>query len=70
MTDKPHSRFRHVYAIVRIDSPLDEANPENSVAVVKVLASRAAAEKELTRLNQLNAKKGCVYVVTTTRMVE
>ena len=42
--DREHSKFKHVYAVVRIDSAIDQDNPENSPAVVKVFASRAAAE--------------------------
>jgi hypothetical protein len=68
-TEKPHSKFQHVYAVVRIDSPLNQSNPENGVAVVKVLASKVKAEKEVSRLHELNKGKGCVYVLYTTRMV-
>ena len=67
--DTKHSRYPHVYAIVRIDAPVDEANPENSVAVVKVLDSKQSAEKETARLNKINAGKNCVYSMCVTRMV-
>jgi hypothetical protein len=70
MRNTPHSKFRHVYAVVRIDTPVDNANPENSVSVVKVLAPERDANQEATRLNELNGKKGCVYVVFTSRMVD
>jgi hypothetical protein len=65
-----HSRFLHVYPILRIDLPFDEASPGNSVAATKVFTSLAAAEQEAGRLNELNGKKGCVYVVTTSRLIE
>jgi len=68
--DQPHSKFKHVYAIVRIDTPLDHAYPENSVAVVKVLMSKPDADAEVSRLNQLNRDKGCVYISCTTRLIE
>jgi hypothetical protein len=34
--DRPHSKFRHVYPIVRIDTPFDQNYPMNTVTVVKV----------------------------------
>ena len=68
--DQPHSQFRHVYAIVRIDTPFDQTYPTNTVAVVKVLMSQAAAEIEVSRLNQINANKGCVYFYCTSRLIE
>ena len=70
MVDTPHSRFRHAYAIVRIDPPVSETDPGNNISVVKVLISETDAEKELARLNHINANKGCVYLLTPTRLVE
>ena len=68
--DQPHSRFRHVYPILRIDVPFDQSHPSNTVSVVKVLMSQADAEGEVSRLNQLNGDKGCVYLYCTSRLVE
>jgi hypothetical protein len=68
-TETPHSKYPHVHAIVRIDLPVSEDNPENSVSVVKVHASKVEAEKEVTRLRDLNRDKGCLYHVYTTRMI-
>jgi len=67
--NKPHSRFKHVYAVVRIDLPPDESTPENSVTVIKVFSSETAAKREVSRLNKLNQEKGCKYVMNITRMV-
>jgi hypothetical protein len=67
MTGKPHSKFRHVYAIVRIDPRVDA---QNNFSVVKVLRSETKAKKETIRLNELNRAKECIYVMQTTRMVE
>jgi hypothetical protein len=67
--DKPHSKFPHVYAVARIDTLLRQSNPENCISVVKVFAARALAEKEVSRLRELNKGKGCLYFVYTTRMV-
>ena len=67
--DKPHSKFVHVYAIVRFDFPMDAANPENTVAVVKVFESKALAEAEASRLNRINENKRCTYRVCTSRLM-
>ena len=61
---------RHVYAIVRIDTPFDQTYPTSTLAVVKVLTSKPDAEAELSRLNQLNANKSCVYINCTSRLIE
>ena len=68
MPDTPHSRFRHLYAIVRIDLPVDGENPENNISVVKAFASKLAAAREVTRLNNLNSGKGCRYALHVTRL--
>jgi hypothetical protein len=67
--DKPHSCYEHVYAIVRADLPLNQAMPENSVSVVKVMSSRQMADREAARLNGINKDKACRYFVNTTRFV-
>ena len=71
MTDtgkgKPHSRFPHIYAIVRIDLPVNPKNPENNIAVVKVFSSQPDAEAEARRLNEINKEKECTYILYTTR---
>jgi hypothetical protein len=68
-TEKPHLKFQHVYAVVRIDLPVNESNPANSVAVVKVLFSKSAAEEEVSRLSKINEEKGCSYTLYTTRLI-
>jgi hypothetical protein len=67
--NKPHSKFQHLYVIVRIDLPVNQQNPENSISVVKALSSKMIAEQEVSRLNKLNSEKGCRYVVQVTRMM-
>jgi hypothetical protein len=69
MSDTPHSKFRHLYAVLRIDVPVNPENPENSIAVVKVFSSKFSAEQEVARLNKINSEKGCRYVLNTTRLV-
>jgi hypothetical protein len=67
--NQPHSKFDHVYPIVRIGAPVDLAYPTNSVTVVKVLTSQGDAELEVTRLSQLNADKSCVYFYCISRLI-
>jgi len=63
----PHSKYPHVYAIVRLDS---QVSLESCATVVKVLSSRDLAEQEAARFRQINKGKECSYVVQTTRLVE
>jgi len=68
--DQPHLKFPHVYAVVRIHFPFDEGYPMNSIAVVKVARSKEAAEAEVSRLNQINAGKNCVYISCISRLID
>ena len=68
-SDKPHSKFRHLYAVVRVDIPFSHEHPEDSISVVKVFHSEASAEREMDRLNKVNSQKGCRYLVKVTRLV-
>jgi len=64
--DKPHEKYPHVYAIVRIDS---SKGLENRATVVKVMAEREQAEQEAARLRKVNQGKECMYEVQITRFV-
>jgi len=68
--EKPHSKFEHVYAIVRFDFPVNPESPTNSVNVVKVFSSSEIADTEAARLNRVNQDKRCSYHVYITRFVE
>ncbi len=65
-SDRPHAKYAHVYAIVRIDS---YKASENSATVVKVMATRDQAEQEAARLRRVNQGKQCIYEVQITRFV-
>lgn len=65
--DRLHSKYPHVYAIVRFD--LDMSG-ENTVTVVKVIPSKELAEHDAARLNEVNKGKKCSYRVQITRFVE
>jgi hypothetical protein len=67
--DAPHSKFQHVYAIVRFDFPLNSEQPELTVSVVKIFMSKDGAEQEAIRLNTINAAKKCTYRTFVTRLV-
>ena len=67
--NKPHAKYPHGYAVVRIDLPVSQSNPEDSFAVLKVFSSAVFAEKESIRLNKVNAQKGCKYIVLVTHLV-
>ena len=69
MTEQPHSKFQHVYAVVRVDLPVSPESPENSIAVVKVFSAKIQADEERMRLGQANEDKGCRYHVQITRLV-
>lgn len=62
-------KYRHVYVVVRVDMSMEESAPGDAVVVTKVFPQEVDAELEADRLNELNAKKGCIYVVRTGRLV-
>lgn len=66
--NRPHSRYKQVYAIVRWDPEMPE--PEHQVAVPKVYPTEEAAEIEADRLNTVNAGKGVQYRVYLSHFVE
>lgn len=68
--DHPHSKYLHVYPIVRIDTPIDQTDPTQKVTVVKVLTSQSDAEAEVSRLRQVNAGKHCLYFYCSSRLIE
>jgi hypothetical protein len=68
--DTPHSKYPHVYPIVRIDTPIDQTDPTQRITVVKVLTSQSDAEVEVSRLSQVNADQSCLYFCCTSRLIE
>jgi hypothetical protein len=66
----PNAKYDHVYAILRADAA--GASPATSikdvVVVKKIVRSQEEAEREVARLNQLNAGKGCEYFYQVTRL--
>lgn len=64
----PHSKYQHVYPVVRWDSHV--TGIETQITVTKVFRSEPPAREEAERLNSLNHEKGCIYFVTLSRLVE
>jgi hypothetical protein len=69
-TESPNVKYDHVYAIIRLDQgPTPCASlDKNLITITKVLRSKEEAEREVRRLNALNADKGCEYYCLATRL--
>jgi hypothetical protein len=71
MSQIPHSKYRHVYAVLRVDqADALEISLEERISVTKVLWTEQDASLEVERLNNLNADKGCKYLWLVTRLVD
>jgi hypothetical protein len=68
MTNKPHSKYEHVFAVVRIDEDLAQGGSDNANYITKVLRNQEDAEREVERLNHLNQSKGFRYFWQLTRI--
>jgi len=62
--DTPHSKYPHVYPIVRIDTPIDQSDPAQKITVVKVLTVESDAEA----LNSVNYSRVNNYFDRTNQM--
>lgn len=65
--DQPHSRYQHLFVVVRFDERLEL---RNAVSLVSAWATRASAEAEATRLRDLVVGDGSFYHVVVTRLKE
>ena len=71
MAQTPHAKYRHVYAIVRVDQDAEREVPlEERISVTKVLWTEREAVREVERLTHLNANKGYRYLWLLTRLVD
>jgi hypothetical protein len=57
----PHSRYRHVFVIMRVDRSLPTNDVEECVKVKKVVMDQRYAEQEVERLNSLSGDKDTEY---------
>ena len=64
---RSHKPRDDAYAVVRVDLDSDDDWSER-ITVKEVVATSEIAEREVDRLNQLNADKGCLYFATHTRV--
>jgi hypothetical protein len=61
---KPHRKYRHVFAVIRLDDfHSSDAALEDRFYVKKVMLTEEAAQEEAARLNAVNSDKDCRYVV-------
>jgi len=59
-----------IWVVVRVDGLIDRHDPQtlrNRITVVEAFPTVDEAEAEVTRLNEVNADKGCVYFWAPTR---
>jgi hypothetical protein len=64
-------KHRPAYAILRVDTMARKDTPfQRLVTVKKVVLSEGHAKAECERLNLMNARKGCQYVVQLTELDE
>jgi hypothetical protein len=61
--NRPNNNYRHGFVVVRIDTPVDQAHPEDSISVLKIFPTQEAADAERERLSRINAGKNCFYFV-------
>ena len=67
--EKPNAKFEHVFAVVRIDTDLLSGQSlDNAFTIVKALRKREDADREVERLNDVNADKSCNYFVQLCRL--
>jgi hypothetical protein len=67
--DKPHSKYQHLFAVLRYDLPIDGTNWQRAVSVVKAFTNRDDADAEVQRLCLVNDASKSIYEVQTTRLV-
>ena len=70
--DQPHSKYPHVFGVVRVDMPSslgDGSWVRNAVAGTKAYSTKVEAEAAAARLTAENHGKECAYVVVYLRLV-
>jgi hypothetical protein len=58
-----------MFVLLRYEVPVEAENPQSSVSVLTVFASREDAEAEAQRLGLVNDGSKCVYQVQETHFV-
>ena len=69
-TNRPSSKYDQVYTIIRLDKSADtDLLPnQNLITVKKVVRSEEVAQREVERLNRVNADKACEYYYQISRL--
>jgi hypothetical protein len=67
-TDAPNRRFRHLFAVARVDDTAESAPVDERISLVSAFDSRDAAEREVARLQDLAGAKKWRYVIMITRL--
>ncbi len=67
---RPNKKYSQGFAVVRVDTPVDQAHPENSFSVLKIFGTKETANAERDRLSRVNSGKDYLYFVTLTRLVK
>jgi hypothetical protein len=69
----PNLRAEHLFAVVRFDIPDGQSLhrmvecPDQYITVKEILPTEEEADREVERLNAVNAGRNCVYWSTITR---
>jgi len=68
MTARPHSRYQHVFVVLRIDEMPNTGLTSDAISAVSVFESAEAANAERDRLAALQRDVACEYFVLTSRL--
>jgi len=49
--NRRNKKYSQGFAVVRVDTPVDQAYPENSISVLKIFATKETANAERDRLS-------------------
>jgi len=58
--NRPNKKYSQGFAVVRVDTPVDQTHPENSISVLKIFGTKETANAERDRLSRVNAGKDCL----------
>lgn len=64
----PHSKYQHLYVVLRIDDFGEEGTPGENLSAVSAFKRRSDAVAEADRLNVLGGGQHSNYIVLATRL--
>jgi len=67
--NRPNKKYSQGFAVVRVETPVDQTHPENSFSLLKIFATKRQLMLKGTAY-RVNAGKDCLYFVTLTRLVK